>query len=150
MPEGDLDRILRALHVLLRQGRNPRLGEYVRTRAGVDTDRAVYYLLGRIRGLEPARLTDLAADLGVDVSTVSRQISHLEARSLVIRTRDPADGRASRLRLSPDGREVLRKLAGAWEGSVADILADWPAERVAGFADTLEDFADRLATLCET
>jgi DNA-binding MarR family transcriptional regulator len=149
MSDGDLDRILRSVQLIMRTGRSPRLGERIRERAGVDTDRAVYYLLGRVRDLQPVRLTDLAGDLGVDVSTVSRQVAHLETRSLVIRARDPDDGRASLLRLTADGREVLRKLGGAWQASVADVLADWPSERVAALADTLDDFAEGLAGLAD-
>jgi DNA-binding MarR family transcriptional regulator len=147
--DAELARILRALQVIMRTGRSPRLGERIKERAGVETDRSVYYLLASVRDLQPVRLTDLAVHLGVDVSTVSRQVAHLEANDLVDRARDPDDGRASRLRLTGAGQDVLHRLGGAWQASVADLLADWDPARVAVFAATIEDFAERLGGMAE-
>jgi DNA-binding MarR family transcriptional regulator len=54
------------------------------------------------------RLSDLAAKVGLDASTVSRQIKQLEDKGIVERTPDPADGRASLVRLTETGRQTMQ------------------------------------------
>lgn len=51
-------------------------------------------------------LLDLARATSVDFSTLSRQVAALVRRGLVVRRRDPADGRALALALTPRGRRV--------------------------------------------
>lgn len=53
------------------------------------------------------RLGEIAGLRGVDQSVVSRQVGELQARGLVCRRPDPADGRASLVRLTPDGHALL-------------------------------------------
>ena len=55
------------------------------------------------------RVSDLAACVELDASTVSRQIKQLEDKGIVERTADPADGRASLVRLTDDGRETMHR-----------------------------------------
>jgi DNA-binding MarR family transcriptional regulator len=54
------------------------------------------------------RVSDLASRLGLDASTVSRQIKHLQDKGMVERTADPADGRASLVQISPHGEAVMQ------------------------------------------
>ncbi len=149
MADDDLDKVLRAVHLILRSTRSTHLAGLVRERAGVGPDRAINHVLGQIRDMQPVRLTDLAVELGVDVSTVSRQVTHLEDRGFVVRTRDPDDGRASKLWLTPEGAEVTRRMTEAWHATITGLLEDWPADRVAAFAEMLEEFTDRLAGLTD-
>ena len=55
----------------------------------------------------PQRATDLAGYFGVGKATMSRQLHALEELGLVAREPDPADGRASLVRLTDEGREPL-------------------------------------------
>src|SRR5690606_26769951 len=61
--------------------------------------------LARTDGL---RLTDLAEAEGLDPSTMSRRLATLGDQGLVRREPDPDDRRASRLHLTPEGRECLQ------------------------------------------
>jgi DNA-binding MarR family transcriptional regulator len=102
-----------------------------------DLDGAAYGLLALLEDTGPLRASDLVTRLGLDKSTVSRQVSTLVDLGLVERAADPADGRAQVLTPSPEGsarlaaiREVRRA---RWEAD----LASWPAEDVATLAELL-------------
>jgi DNA-binding MarR family transcriptional regulator len=61
----------------------------------------------------PLSLNDLARAAGVDKSQMSRVVSGLSGRRLVLRAGDKADGRGVRLRLSSAGRRLYAGLIGA-------------------------------------
>ena len=83
--------------------------------------------------------------LGLDKSTVSRQVSTLVALGLVTREADPADGRAQVLSTSPEGAAQLTRIRDARRARWEADLADWPAEDVA----TLGELLARLNRLGE-
>jgi len=49
------------------------------------------------------RVSELAGCMGLDASTASRHVRHLEDGGYLARTGDPGDRRASRVRLTPKG-----------------------------------------------
>ncbi len=57
---------------------------------------------------EGVRPTDLARQLQVTASGVTRALLPLEKRGIIARERDPGDARASRARLTPAGAQLLR------------------------------------------
>jgi DNA-binding MarR family transcriptional regulator len=91
------------------------------------------------------RLKDLATTLGLDASTVSREVAHLIAIGLVERRADPADGRAARLALTLEGHRQLELLRAAVRTRLADAVRSWETADVEAFADALNRFADGLA-----
>jgi len=56
------------------------------------------------------RLCELAASTSIEVSTLSRQITGMQRRHLVTRTRAADDARAVDVDLTPQGRSVTDKL----------------------------------------
>jgi DNA-binding MarR family transcriptional regulator len=72
------------------------------------------------------RLGELAVQRGVGQSVVSRQIGELEARGLVVRRPDPADGRAGLVRLTPAGHALLDDIAEARRRWLDDALGALP------------------------
>src|SRR5690349_3009588 len=71
-------------------------GRKLRTRHPADTvDPSTFPLAKALMCHEAMRVSDLAARIELDASTVSRQIKQLEDKGIVERTADPADGRAS-------------------------------------------------------
>jgi DNA-binding MarR family transcriptional regulator len=99
------------------------------------------------------RPSDIAADLGLDASTVSRHLRTLEQLGLVERTDDPDDRRAQRLALSDRGHEVLDRAIAQRQAVVAAALADWSeADRrslerlLVRLADDLEDIQVAVRT----
>ncbi|MEW2295616.1 MarR family winged helix-turn-helix transcriptional regulator [Streptomyces sp. NPDC006743] len=64
-------------------------------------------------------MTDLAAFLGLDKSTMSGLIDRAERRGLLERGRNPDDKRAVDVFLTPAGLELTRRL----DGEIRDALA---------------------------
>jgi DNA-binding MarR family transcriptional regulator len=62
---------------------------------------------------EPQSLGDLARAAGIDKSQMSRVVSGLAKRKLVVRDANDADGRGVHLRLSTSGRKLYQGLIGA-------------------------------------
>lgn len=135
----EVGRIEAALTRLLRGGHIQRLHDQL---AGGEPriDRAAYRVLGHIADAGPLRLSELAGHLGVDVSTVSRQVSDLERRALVARRADPLDRRAALLTLTDEGRATLDELRRLRRQVLADLLAGWPP----GDRDQLSRLLQRL------
>ncbi len=77
----------------------------LKARSGIDLERAASVLLSRVDELGPARLSDVAAAAGVEISTASRPVARLVEQGYVERSTDPADGRACLLRCTPAGRD---------------------------------------------
>jgi DNA-binding MarR family transcriptional regulator len=118
----------RELFLFLR--RWPRLRDKRADPHGLGLDRAAYLLLGRVAMDGPGRLSNLAGDMCVDLSVVSRQVAALEAAGLVARTPDPGDRRASLIAVTDRGAELFRRRREQIRELLHALLADWePAER---------------------
>jgi DNA-binding MarR family transcriptional regulator len=110
--------------------------------SGPALERAAYGVLGRIATGGPERLSTLAADLCVDLSTASRQVAALEAAGLVRKAPDPTDRRACLIEITLTGAKVLAQHRDKWLGALKELLAyGTPAER--------QEFARLFARLNE-
>ncbi len=140
-----------ALGIIARRINLPRSHDRIVTRAGVSgVDRASYGTLARIADHGPLRLSELAHVLGLDLSTVSRQVAALERHELVDRTVDPSDRRAAVVELTAEGQRALEALRSAARARLTEIMADWSdAERaelarsLTRFNDAVERYGDR-------
>jgi DNA-binding MarR family transcriptional regulator len=94
-------------------------------------------LLALLQDAGPLRASELVARLGLDKSTVSRQVAHLADLGLVDRTADPVDGRAQVLRPSAEGAARLARIREARRARWAADLSDWPAADVARLGELL-------------
>jgi DNA-binding MarR family transcriptional regulator len=102
------------------------LGRRMRHRApGDQIDLSVWPVLKTLVHNGPMRLSTLAAELGLDASTVSRHVRQLEGRGLLQRTDDPDDGRASRVAVSEHGSACLEEGAQARRAVIAAVLDQW-------------------------
>jgi DNA-binding MarR family transcriptional regulator len=66
------------------------------------------YLLYYLRRHSPVRMSDIAAELSVHISTASRAVDRLERRSLVSRSKDPADKRNILVELNERGLQLMK------------------------------------------
>src|SRR5947208_2779250 len=97
--------------------------------AGMDLERASYSVLFRLEE-GPARLSDLAQRVGVDISTLSRQVHHLEAAGLVGRSVMEEDRRAALLSVTDEGRDFVHRIRAAKRAAITEMLEHWtPEER---------------------
>jgi DNA-binding MarR family transcriptional regulator len=108
-------------------------------------ERPAIIVLARLKEHGAMRLSDLAGDLCLDVSTVSRHVRTLEDRGFVERAGDPDDRRAVQLTITDEGRAVL---AEAWAHRQAWIdrsVADWSVADLRELGAVLGRLADALA-----
>jgi DNA-binding MarR family transcriptional regulator len=145
---GELSALLRGLRSL---------HGHVLARADVRCEVAGAAVLGQLELLGPVRLTELAQALGLDPSSVSRQVSALERAGWVTRADDPTDRRAQRLQLTAAGSEVvaaitreratvLERLTPDWSGHDLEELTGLLARLNADIATHREQLDVRLET----
>lgn len=113
------------ISLIARRSSLPRVHEQLNSRAGVALGWYAYIALYWIDASGPLRLTELARHFGVVPSTVCRHVQHLEEAGLVVKAKDPADGRAIRLSPTDKGKKVLADLRASREASIAESLAKW-------------------------
>ncbi len=140
-PHADLER---ALTRLVRRAFLPTAGARSRAHAGVDLERAAYTTLVRIAHLDGARLSDIAAGMGLEVSTVSRHVKRLVADGYVEVAADPQDARARRYSPTADGRDALARIRDARRARLAALLHDWQDEELRDLASKLGRLVDAL------
>src|ERR1700729_3638859 len=121
-----------ALHSLARCLKQVRLHEFLLAEARIDVDQA---------GL---RLTDLAEQLRIDAPAVTRKAQQLERSGFVSRTRDTEDGRASRVRLTPQGRRTVNRFLVARRAWLTGLLSGWPEAERAEVARLLRQFTSDI------
>ena len=128
-------RLEREIGLLLRRSRA--ISARLAGQLHADLDGAAYGLLVLLDDAGPLRASDVVVKLGLDKSTVSRQLSSLVELGLVDRTADPADGRAHVLTPSREGSARLAHIREARRARWESDLAGWPAEDVAALGELL-------------
>ena len=110
--------------------------------AGVDLDRALFPLLARVERRGPMGIGELAELCGRDYTTVSRQITKLEAMGLVARQVNGQDARIKEAVITEKGRVMTRALDGAREKIITSLLAEWEKKEVGELARLLRKLAN--------
>jgi len=90
-----------------------------------DLDRASYLIARTLETTGPATINGLASTLGLDATTVTRQIATMQAARLVLRRTDPEDRRCSVISLSQRGRRSMRAVQLARKERINTLLGDW-------------------------
>ena len=109
--------------------------------------RATFEMLAVIHRYGPLRVSELVQRVGVDQSTVSRQIRPLEELGLVVRSEDPADRRVVWLDATGSGIDLMLKVRRRVNRNVEAALASWsPADRET-FGKLLERFRQSVLDL---
>ena len=99
----------------------------------------------------PLTQTQLVELTGSSPSAMTSRIDRLEARGLVQRAPDPRDRRATVVRLTPAGLDLVWRALEAVDEAQQALLKDFTAEESAAFVSLLRkltaslDFADRYA-----
>ncbi|MCS5697062.1 MarR family winged helix-turn-helix transcriptional regulator [Desulfofundulus thermocisternus] len=89
-------------------------------------------------------LSDVAAALGLDLSTVSRVADGLVRQNLLCREADGLDRRRLRLVLTDAGRELVEGISCGMREYARTILEEIPAEERAGVLRSLERLAEAV------
>ncbi|MEV0200794.1 MarR family transcriptional regulator [Nonomuraea sp. NPDC050691] len=95
--------------------------------AGVRLDRPDVQVLAYLLDAdEPRRIGAIAEGLQVESPHVTRHVSALEKRGLLERVRDPDDGRAWRIALTPAGTKAAESCRQVTMDWFTAALAEWP------------------------
>ena len=138
-----LDRMQHEVAVFARRAEQTRLGGLGQARNSMD--RAAYLLLSRLDEKGPMGVKALAASMGIDSSTVTRQVAPLVDAGLVTRTAHPDDGRAVILQLSPRGSARLAEVRASRCALMRLLTEDWTAQEREDFSALLARFNEALA-----
>ncbi|MBB4782937.1 DNA-binding MarR family transcriptional regulator [Streptomyces rapamycinicus] len=140
---GVLDALQHQVAVFARRAEQTRLGGVGQARNSMD--RAAYLLLNRLDQEGPMGVKALAGSMGIDSSTVTRQVAPLVDSGMVKRTSHPEDGRAVVLQLSPRGKARLEEVRSSRRDLMSRVTGDWTAEERDLFCDLLTRFNAALS-----
>jgi DNA-binding MarR family transcriptional regulator len=130
-----------------RAARSPKLHQLMGERARVELGEHLHLTLAMLGAGQPLRVSDLAVQLDVERSTVSRRVSELVRLGLVTRTTDPVDRRAAVLELTRPGERALARIQEAWHETLLGLTRTWPAKERNELTAQLRRLADSLETL---
>ncbi|MFJ3922183.1 MarR family winged helix-turn-helix transcriptional regulator [Streptomyces sp. NPDC090022] len=129
-----------ALGILLRRTTRTQLHRRLTEGMGEAVDELTYPVLSALARTGPRSAADLAPDVGLDRSGVTRRASRLESAGLVRRTPDQADRRAHLLVLTERGESVVAELRTRLAADIMAGLSAWPPGDAARFARDLRRF----------
>ncbi|WP_326847565.1 MarR family winged helix-turn-helix transcriptional regulator [Streptomyces kaniharaensis] len=132
-----------ALATLLRRPARAALHRRLTEGMGEAVDEATYPVLSALARTGARSAADLAAEIGLDRSGVSRRATRLENAGLLRRESDPTDQRATLLTLSEDGEQAVAVMRRRLSDSIEQTLAGWPAEQARIFAHGLTRFIEQ-------
>lgn len=122
--------------ILLRKASRKVSSYYDEALAPLGVNIAQFSLLRNINRMAPVSLTDLAARVELDRSTVGRNAKVLERMGLV-EIRPGKDQREATLLVSEPGKAILREGAPLWDRVQADIETRLGADGVGRLRDLL-------------
>ena len=102
-----------------------------------------HVILHRLQRRGPMSLSAVARDLGLDASTVSRQIQRLRERGLIEPPKGTI-GRTTELRVTAAGEALLSASNQMWMDHWQDILAAMNPGNCTTLADCLDDIQLRM------
>jgi DNA-binding MarR family transcriptional regulator len=105
------------------------------------TDIAVLTVLADCGASRPGFIADR---LNVGASVISRQLVSLVADGLVVRGKDPLDGRAEQISLAPEGRLRLQALRAAYIRGLREQFTDWDETKAREAAAVLHEISDHI------
>ncbi|MGQ4512041.1 MarR family transcriptional regulator [Streptomyces sp. DW26H14] len=135
---GLLDALQHQVAIFARRAEQTRLGGVGQVRNTMD--RAAYLLLNRLDLEGPMGVKALAAGMGIDSSTVTRQVAPLVDTGLVKRTSHPEDGRAVVLELSERGHARLEEVRLSRRLLMQRATDGWTEEEKVSFTVLLTRF----------
>jgi DNA-binding MarR family transcriptional regulator len=112
-------------------------------------DKAGLAVLHETRRLGTVRPSDLAAQMHLDLSTISRHLRSLERQGMVARTPDALDARAQRISVTTRGCDVLTRQMDHRAAALRDAIAHWPEGDRRTLRRLLRRLADDLSHVTE-
>jgi DNA-binding MarR family transcriptional regulator len=93
------------------------------------------------------RASDLASQLFVTKTSISRYVNGMLDEGLLVQRRDPSDGRAMLLSVSPSGQREFEEREAARSAWLREICHDWTARDVTEITALLQRLNDGVQLL---
>jgi MarR family transcriptional regulator, organic hydroperoxide resistance regulator len=107
------------------------------------------YLLQFLRNTSPARMSDIAAEMNIPVSTATRVVDRLQKKKLTSRKKDASDKRNVLVSLKPEGEAAVRRIEDQTYELLKNNLDGFSEDDIASFFKTAVHLQKILAT-CAT
>lgn len=130
-----------ALIEILSAMNRPQRDEDLVREAGISLDRALFRLLVGVERLGPIGVVEIAERIGLDHTTVSRQIARLDALGLIARQASATDRRVREAVITPAGKALTDRIDAARERMNAAVFEDWDEKDVADLVRLMTRFA---------
>jgi DNA-binding MarR family transcriptional regulator len=117
---------------------------YMVRAARISLERTLFPLLVGVERLGPIGLVELADRAGRDYTTVSRQVSKLEALGLVTREANAVDRRVRKVAITAKGKIMTDRVDAARERIGRGIFDSWEPHDVEALIRLMRKFADAL------
>jgi DNA-binding MarR family transcriptional regulator len=148
-PSGHIDQLVsrldRSMSELTRSAAIRRFYQRLAGAAGVELERPVYLALKYLATNGSARISSLARQHGVEVSTMSRHVTALEAAGLVTKRPFPEDRRVALAEATDEGRDLVDRVEGERQRLFAEVLENWERTDVESLVSLIERFNADLA-----
>jgi DNA-binding MarR family transcriptional regulator len=108
-----------------------------RTDAYKELDPSGYLVLRALEQSGPTTTVELADRLGLDSSTVSRQLSAIDKRGYIRRQSDAIDRRVTVVSATASGIQAMERVRQHRVGLLADLLHDWDGREISDLAELL-------------
>ncbi|SRR5579871_1192816 len=115
-------------------------------KAGISLDRALLPLLVRVEKLGPIGVVELAARVGRDYTTVSRQVAKLQSIGLVKRQSASADRRVNEALVTPEGKAMADALNAARDRLGRRFFSSWSERDVSELVRLVSKLARQIAS----
>lgn len=129
------------IEIVSAMNRPQRDDELVRE-AGISLDRALFRLLVAVERMGPIGVVELAERVGLDYTTVSRQVAKLDGLGLVTRRGSTADRRVREAIITPEGKLMTDKIDAARERMSRAIFDKWDEKDIADLVRLMRRFAN--------
>ncbi|MGK8524855.1 MarR family winged helix-turn-helix transcriptional regulator [Nocardia asteroides] len=103
-------------------------------------------VLGTLESKGPCRQVDLAAELCLSASALSRHVTELVGAGYLSRHADPTDGRATLVRVTDEGRDLLHRVRTTRARGLQHVLAGWSEDDAARACAAVRKLRDALTT----
>ena len=113
--------------------------------SGVDLLPTAVWTLAAVNRLGPVRLTDLASDMELEPSRISKEINRLAEAGLVEQETDPSDRRAILITATDKGTDAWRRYRKAVDQQLARTLESWSDRDITKLAALLTRLSAAVA-----
>ena len=114
--------------------------------ASISLDRALFPLLVRIERLGPIGVVDLAARIGRDYTTVSRQVAKLQSIGLVSRQSGSTDRRVNEAVVTPEGKALTDALDAARDRLGRMFFSKWSKQDFSELVRLVRKLAEQIGS----